>query len=56
MCVCGEVEMGGNGVPGGQGTGEECLCIVSKSGRENESLVEMSEMGEFVSLLQISSG
>lgn len=46
---------GGNGVPGGQGTGEERLCIVSKSGSKNESLVEMSEMGEFVSLLQILS-
>lgn len=50
------VVVGGNGLLGGQGTGEECLCIVSKSGRENGSLVEMSEMGEFVSLSQISSG
>lgn len=48
--------VGGNGGLGGQGTGEERLCTVSKSGRENESLVEMSGIGEFVGLLQILSG
>lgn len=45
----------GMGALGGQGTGKEHLCIVSKSGRENEALVEMSGMGEFVGLLQILS-
>lgn len=44
------------GGPGGQGPGEERLHIVSKSGRENECLAEMSGMGEFVGLLQILSG
>lgn len=41
---------------GGQGAAEEWLCIVSRSGRENESWAEMSGMREFVGLLQILSG
>lgn len=40
---------------GGQGAAEEWLCIVSRSGRENESWAEMSGMREFVGLLQILS-
>lgn len=43
--VVGGVGIGSSLPPGGQRTGEERLCIVSKSGRENESLVQCQRWG-----------
>lgn len=43
----------GMGALGGRGARWEGLCIVSKSGRENESLVEMSGIGAFVGLCKV---
>ena len=45
--------MGGSGGPWRAGAGGEGLCIVSKSGRENESLVEMPGIGAFVGLCKV---
>lgn len=45
--------MGGSGGSWRAGAGGERLCIVSKSGRENEGLVEMSGIGAFVGLCKV---
>ena len=45
--------MGRRGGPWSAGAGGEGLCIVSKSGRENESSVEMSGIGAFVGLCKV---